>query len=114
MKLPQPGGRMRAFLGHAFSDELSPKCVAQALHRDRRCRVLLLGLDVEIGGEATQLLSDTNEWIATESPTITDKIHPCFGHLNDDTGSLGRRELIPELLTGRSKQHCALLQLKKP
>jgi len=84
-EVPQPGGRMRAFLGHAFSDELQPPSAYSSLHRERRCRVLLLGLDVEIGGEATHLWVDANEWIATESPTLTDKIQPCFGHLNDDT-----------------------------
>lgn len=105
---------MRAFLGHAFSDELSPKGVAQALHRERRCRVLLLRLDVEIGGEATHLWAAANEWIATESPTVTDQIQPCFGHLNDDTGSLDRRELITVLLTCRSKQNLSCPQLKNP
>src|SRR5262249_38052809 len=114
MKLPQPEGRMRAFLGHALSDELSPKGVAQTLHRERRCRVLLLALDVEIGGQATHLWADANEWIATESPTLTDQIQPCFGHLNDDTGSLDRRELITVLLTCRSKQNLSCPQLKNP
>src|ERR1700732_303998 len=114
MKLPQPRGRIRALLGHAFSDELSPKGVAQALHRERCCRVLLLSLDVEIGSEATHLWADANEWIATESPTLTDQPQPYFGHLNDDTASLDRRELITVLLTCRSKQNLSCPQLKSP
>ena len=94
---------MRAFLERAFSDELSAKGVAQALYRERCSRVLLLCLNVEVGGEAPHPWADADEWIAAELPTFTDEIQPCFGHFNDDARSLDQREFITMLLARRSK-----------